>query len=1288
MESVNQKHIYVEKKAEFAYAVRRLYRSLTEKLDMHTVASVRVLRCFVLDGISSPKADADLVTSMLVDPRTEIAVDEESVLTYAKRADVTSICVMPLFARPVERLMEDALRIGLDRQYGEKATADTPKEREFFLRAADVFLIEGQISDRQKENLRTMLVNPASVIELSLFSLSALPPISLRFDDDILPIRGFRSMDTEALTALAVRENLRMSEDDLLFIQSYFRIDEKRDPNRFELRMMDTYWSDHCRHITFLTALQDLTIEDRDISEAFELYLRTRESLYGVRPKNVTLMDIATLPARYFIREDRMPQYYETGENNAFTIRVEAQTAKGTEPWLLHFKNETHNYSTEMEPYLGAFSSFGATISDPLSARAEVFAAIRLSGQAPFMNDQKILQRERIRNAFMAHATADGFAAFGTQSGIPTGLVHEWLHPGFAAKHMEVCFTAAAAPEKTFFASRPIAGDVVILIGAKTGRDGLGGGLHSSKARAKMHDITDAETGTFHIPYTAQIGDPLAARALLRMMRRKDVIKLVKRANDVASGGIAVAAAELANGLRIDLERVPVSALDRISMERMIDPYEIAFSETQARMVVVVSANHANEFIDIADEENLQAEMIGIVTEEPRFRLLYCERSLLSLSRAFLNSTGAERQIGAFIPSSQIDDLYRTITDRLMMEDLSKMYLRVMLHPEVAAQKNLSQRFDSTAGGRSVVLPFGGSRMLTPMSYTAFRFPVESMETDPVHTCAVFSYGYQPTYAEQSPYHGAYLSVLQTICRMTAAGIPFERITLSLQEFFPSVDSDSKRFGVPLAAMLGAFRAQMDYGVAAAGGKDSMNGSSTLGDVPPTVIAFGVAVTEQEMLLTPEFKKAGSRVYLLTPAYLENRLPDPEDEKSLLSYLMTLHRRGKLHSCMAVSSGGIAAAVAQMCFGNQIGFNFECPLSAHMLFDDRPGAFLVETDEELRGTLLGHTKDVANILLGNTTIPLNLLSGAWQKTQEKLYPTETNADAQGIVAAFPYHGHSRSYPTVVVSHPKVLLPILPYTTGEDLLASRFTQNGIEPIRMLFRCRTSEETERSVEQFRKLLEQTQLLAFGGGGLPDYSSFSALSGASGAYARALFSIPAMQDALMHFSERSETLTLGLGEGFRILLEAGLLSDIPYRGTEGDLFSLTENPCGHSVSQMVRTRVMSVASPWMRYSAVGDIYTLPVSSCAGRCSVSDELVLWLGEHGLIASQYIDSDNNPTMEVQYNPLGSDFAIEGVFSKNGRVFARMAHCDRVDNSLAINVPANKEQSIFRAAADFYKIKL
>ena len=1274
-----RKLFFFEKKTEFADAAGRLLSRLTEA-GIRAV-SARVLRCVILNDIGEQGQTLDLETlSLLWDRQTEVPIRESALRAQATRGDCMELCVMPLFQRPAERQTEQALRylVGSD---------------SFSVRQADLFVVYGEKTPEAQERLRSLLINPVSAAEMRLWEDGMLPPVPAYREYSAAVVRGFRTGSDEGLAALSQGAGFRMSQDDLRFVQSYYTVDEKRDPNLFELRFIDTYWSDHCRHITFLTALEDLKIEDRAVGASFETYLHVRESLYGTRPKNITLMDIATVAARYFRREGRLPQVVETGENNACTLccgvsvlREEDETPV-EEPWLLHFKNETHNDPTGKEPFLGAENSFGATMCDALSARGTVFAAMRLSGSGEPLHpgDRGNGYGGQPLGAFSS-AAADGFSAFGAQCGVPVGYVREWMVPGYSVKHMELCMTASAVPAAKWQSKKPIPGDVILLLGAKTGREGLGGALNASAG---------PENRRTQELYTAQAGDPAEARALMRFLQRQDAAALIKRANDIGSGGLGVAAAELADGVRIDLDKVPTVGMEDAGGKS--DPYVIAVSETQERILIVAPAIHSYALQRMAEEENLHLSLIGIVTAEPRFRLLWHDAVILNLSRDFLDSTGAEKRISAEIPQMHTERLSAPPpgVSAANGEDTAELFCRTLSSPEVCAQKPLSAHYDAAAGGRTAVLPFSGKRQSSPLDYMAVRFPVEAGER--TRTCAVFTHGFSPSAAEESPYYGAYLSVLEAICRMAASGADTERAVLSLQEVFPAVGGDPVRYGVPLAAMLGAFQAQMDYRTAAPGGKDSMSGTTPDGDVLPTLIAFAAASCEQDALITPDFKKAGSRVYLLEPERREDSLPDPEDERGLLRYLRHLASEGKLRACMALGAGGVAAGIARMCFGNDIGFNFEAMpgmeagKSGMALFEARWGAFLVETDASLRGTLVGYTKDAPNILVDGRSLPLSMLSEAWQKPQKQLYSGLRGNEDKNIVAGFPYREQSIFMPKVLISKPTVLIPVFPGTCGEDVLAYRFEEAGIQPRRFVFRTRRREDIGESIRAFSAALRETQIIAFPGGGSPGYGSCCAsIPDPAACFVRTVFSDPLAEEALYAFRTRSKGLALGLGGGFRLLLAAGFFGEYAGNGTKqasAAPFSLTENRTGRLHSAMVRVKVMSEHSPWMRFCSVGEIYTLPAASSAGRCIIPGEAVLELAEKGQVASQYVDADGNPTMDPACNPFCSDFAVEGVFSEDGRVFGRMADDSLADDTLCVNVPGSREQRIFRAAADYYAIK-
>ncbi len=1282
-----QVRVFIEKKPKYDDRTRRIYHLVTERLHMHGVTAVRTLRCLLIDGLADGTAFG-VPPSLYMDAHTETELSEQA-LAETVGDGVFSIATVSLFATKAEKLAEAALRTALDGA---------------FLRQVDVYLFSGVTTDAEREALRRYFVNPASRVELplpDLFAGGALPPV---YNAHTMPegaLRGFNHLNDELLLELRRRLQLSMSGDDIRFVQSYFTVAEKRDPTLFELRCIDTYWSDHCRHITFLTAVEDVHITDRTVADAFARYLSVRESLYGTRAKPVTLMDIATLAAKYLRRTKRLPQYAEVGENNVSSMRIGVRVTRSLTPelpdspktvdvvpWLLHFKNEAHNYPTERDPYLGAASGVGATIGDPLAARGNVFALLRVSGSAEPQDESRSLLG-RIPQYRMSLDSADGFAAFAAQCGLGTGEVYESRHEGFAARHMEICMAVAAVPEADFISQLPTAGDAIMIVGAPTGQDGMGGALSASD----ISDVpyADSEVGAaanrrFMRPrYTAQVSDAVVERALIRYMRTPYVQSRIKRANDVGAGGLAVAAAELAEGVRIDLERVP-TVMSGVGVSRM-SPYEIAASETLQRLVLVIPSVHREGMVREAQEMGLSAAVIGTVTAERRFRMLWRGRIVLSLTRDFLESMGAQKRISAEVRPTAFD-VWEDQTQA--GEDMGRRLLRTLMSPSVCSQKPLSARFDHTAGGGTALYPFGGKYMLTPLPYTAMRIPVREGEAS--ETTAVFACGYLPTLLEKSPYHGAYLSVLHSICKLAAAGISLDQMSLSLQEYFPAPRGGAARFGMAFSAMLGAFCAQMDYGVAAVGGKDSMSGTDELGDVPPTVISFAAASVEQSTLCTPELKKSGSRVWLLAAETEENGLPSAEDQRGLFAYLASLHASGKVLSCMALGEGGIVAAVSQMCFGNRIGFNFHHKLQPEFLFRDRACAFLVESDEALRGTLIGETKDTPNIFLSGSLFALDTLIEAWMRPQTKLYRPSLVQHEGSIVAPLAHTAPPVAKPAVITKTPSVLLPVFAGTSGEDVLAARFAAVGITPNRFYFSFTDSKQKEEEIRAFCKALADNEILAFAGG---SYPVCGGMPDAAASYVGAFFAEARLANAMRRFRRRESSLLLGIGEGFADLLAIGAFSEesIGTHTKDGGIgVTLAENPRNALTAQMVRIKIMSVSSPWMHSSRVGEIYTLPIASCAGRCLFSGEdgavqaAVGTLAKNGQIAAQYVDENGNPTMARAHNPFASEFAVEGIFSKDGRVYGRMAHCECVDNSLCINVPGEKEHDIFSAALRYYKI--
>ncbi len=1267
-----QKKLFVEKKTKYADAARRLFRSLTEDTHIYGTEEVRILHCFLLDGWQDEMLPG-LLASHLWDEATEVLVPMDAVAEDASHPDTLCVAVTPLFRRPAERMTEEALRMACGRFLGEQAAAA------LHFRQAEVVLIRGELSSFDRARIREILINPASSAEIRLFTPGFLPPLAAESDTGILTVRGFRRMDEDTLFDFGREGGYRMSPHDLRFVQSYFRVEEKRDPTFMELRMIDVFWSDHCRHTTFMTALQDLKIEDRDIGESFDMYLQVREALYGTRPKNVTLSDIATVAETYLKHIGRVPQALEVsigGDRGVATTRIpvcpihpEAQTEDAH--CLLHFGCVSHSYPTEKEPYLGAGACFDASVCGVAARGGTVIGAMRLSGNGvPQIQGE---HGDKLSPAHIAEGSAEGVAAFSALCGVPVGLTAEWLHPGYGARHMEACFSAAVGAEDTYPKGAPVPGDVILLIGAPTGRDGVGGTLHTAGPTYRR-DPADAVTASNR--YTAPVGDAAVTRSLLRLLRAPEAGRLIKRAQSVGPGGLGFAASNLAGGVRIDLDAVPTYTIDQTESGDYMTPFEIASSETRGRILIVTASIHMAALMRLAAEENLPAALVGIITAERRFRMVWRERSVLSLSRDLLESTGAEKRLAAYIPATDTEALGAIFTASGTERDPHHAFYRVMRRPDVSVRTPPPTAPDATVGGGCVLYPYSGRYLSTALDIMAERIP-------DTHTAAVFSYGFSPAISEISPYHGAYLAVLTAICRLTAAGVPLKNTVLSRQVYFPTVDTDPTRYGTLLAAMLGAFRAQMDYEVAIVSGSDSISGTDAEGDVPPSFIAIGVAHADEEALVTPEWKLPGSRVYLLSPAYGENGLPDPEDERGLLHYISRLHREGKLRACAAVGSGGVAATLSNMCFGNHLGFNFE-HTDTRVLFEERPGAFLVETDEPLRGILLGHTKDHANILIGAQALQLSVLQKLRTRPGDKRRGDQ-EVEERGIVAAFPYQKHSTLSPAVIRGDVRVLIPVLPGISGEDALAARFAEVGMEVETPILLCRTPKETRASLAALVAALSRCHILALGGGGYPDYSCFADMTYDPAArFFHVLCEDPAAKEALLRFRDTERSLILGVGQGFRMLMACDALSPV------SDLPAATRPTIDHNRggihrAQAVRTGVMSVSSPWMRYCETGDIYTLPVSSNAGRCLLPDEEVLYLAKAGRIASQYVNADGNPTMDATWNPFGSDFAVEGIFSADGRILGRMAHSEYVSDTLCKNIQGLRDQKLFRAAADYYK---
>ena len=1072
--------------------------------------------------------------------------------------------------------------------------------------------------------------------------------LSLRYTipTGVETLTGFTSMDIAELEGFVLRYGLAMDADDLAFCQAYFRT-EQREPTITELRVLDTYWSDHCRHTTFNTVIDSVRFEDALLQNTYEDYLRTREELG--RTKAVCLMDLATLAVRFLRKTGKLDKLDESEEINACTVKITVNADGKAEPWLLLFKNETHNHPTEIEPFGGAATCIGGAIRDPLSGRAYVYGAMRVTGAAdptvPVSETipGKIPQRKLVTTA------AAGYSSYGNQIGLATGIVDELYHPGYAAKRMEIGAVIAAAPAENVRRERPEPGDVVILLGGSTGRDGIGGATGSSKA----HNVHSVETCGAEV----QKGNAPEERKLQRLFRNGDACRLIKRCNDFGAGGVSVAIGELADGLDIDLNQVP-------RKYEGLDGTELAISESQERMAVVIEKENVNAFLALAKGENLQACPVAVVTAEPRLKMRWNGVTIVDLSRAFLDTNGASKHTTAEVAAPQ--DYTKTISGsfaenlRATVSDLN-----------CCSKRGLSERFDSTIGAGTVLMPFGGKYQLTPVQAMVQNISMEKNHTD---SCSLMAWGYNPYIAEKSPYHGAYLAVVESICKLVASGSAYNDVYLSFQEYFERLGKDPKRWGKPVAALLGAFRAQTELGVGAIGGKDSMSGSFEQLDVPPTLVSFA------ENIVSPECKRAGHRLYRLAPDYGADGLPLASSLLALFDRITLLQRKGMAVACYTPGMGGIAEAVFKMCIGNGLGFRFEPGLSAETLFRYDYGAFLLESAETIPDAeCLGSITDDRTFSLGSESVSLAELLSLYEGRLEPVYPCNIpNSDSH--TDAFSCCASAWPAPTVKNARPRVLIPVFPGTNCEYDSAKAVSDAGAEPEILIINNLSSNGIARSVDRFAALLKESQIVfipgGFSGGDEPD---------GSGKFITAFFRSAAVKDGVTELLDRRDGLMCGICNGFQALIKLGL---VPYGrivNTDADSPTLTFNRIGRHQSRIVRTRIASNKSPWLSLTEVGEIYSVPISHGEGRFLASEELVRTLAANGQIATQYVDLEGNVSADVHFNPNGSIFGVEGITSPDGRVFGKMGHSERIGSGLYRNVPGNYDIRMFEAAVQYFK---
>ena len=1224
--------IFVEKKKELAHEANSLYSELKNLLGIKGLTSVRILNRYDVENISE-KLFEDTIGSVFSEPQLDIATRE------LEGAEGTVFAVEYLPGQFDQRADSAAQCIQI------VSCGDRP-----LIRTAKVYVLGGELTDADVAEIKKYVINPVEAREAGLDKPETL---AMEYDipTEVATIGGFCQMTDAELAVMIKTLGLAMDIDDIKFCRQYFA-SEKRDPTITEIRMIDTYWSDHCRHTTFLTTIDSVKFEDELLENTYKQYLATREKLGRTKPQN--LMDIGTLAGKYLKATGQLKKLDESEEINACTVKMTVTVDGVDEDWLLLFKNETHNHPTEIEPFGGAATCIGGAIRDPLSGRSYVYAAMRVTGAA----DPTIPVSETIKGKLpqrkIVQTAAAGYSSYGNQIGLATGMVDELYHPGYAAKRMEIGAVIAAAPAANVRRECPEDGDVVILLGGRTGRDGIGGATGSSKA----HDSHSVETCGAEV----QKGNAPEERKLQRLFRNAEACRMIKRCNDFGAGGVSVAIGELADGLDIDLNKVP-------KKYEGLDGTELAISESQERMAVVIEKENIDKFMALAESENLEATVVARVTEEPRLRVHWNGKTIIDISREFLNSNGAEKHID--VAPAKTENY-----EKAPVADFAEGYRALVGDLNVCSKRGLSERFDSTIGAGTVLMPFGGKHQKTPIQAMVHKISVEQKHTD---NCSYMAWGYNPYIAEKSPYHSAYLAVVESVSKLIASGASYEDVYLTFQEYFEKPLKDGKRWGKPFAALLGAFRAQVELGIAAIGGKDSMSGSFEKLDVPPTLVSFAVTTGKTDEVITNDMKAAGHKVVMLSPEYGEDGLPVAESLIALFNKVTALMRAGKVYSAYTPTFGGVAEAIYKMCIGNGLGFEFDKSLSLDDIFGYAYGSFLLEVDSDVEGKLIGAvTNDNKFVYCGNKVCACEL-DKAYEEKLESVFPTLEKKD-NAKYENFSFSAEKRAAPAVKVAKPKVLIPVFPGTNCEFDTAKVMRDAGAEAKIFVINNLTSDGISRSVENFAKELKDSQMIfvpgGFSGGDEPD---------GSGKFIMAFFRNAQIKDGVHNLLNDRDGLMCGICNGFQALIKIGLVPYGKIIDTDANCPTLTFNTIGRHQSKLVRTRIASNKSPWLAATEVGDIYTVAISHGEGRFLASDELVKQLVANGQVATQYVDLDGNATADIRYNPNDSVCAIEGITSPDGRVFGKMGHSERIGNGLYKNVVGEFDMKMFESAVKYFK---
>lgn len=1248
------KRLFVEKKKGFDIEAGALCRDLKENLGLGGLKSVRIINRYDVEGMSD--ADIELTRdTVFAEPQVdnisfgEISIDDKYFATeylpgqFDQRADSAAQCVQIMTG-------------------GEKP----------IVRTAKIVVLCGDISDDDVNSAADYCINPVESRRASIEMPGSLIDKSDE-PSDVATIDGFCDADDDGLKAMIADMGLAMDFDDISFCRDYFKNTEKRNPTVTEIRMIDTYWSDHCRHTTFSTILDNVKIDDEVIAAAYEEYKKSRDFVYQNRtPKNICLMDIATIAVKELKKQGRLSALDESEEINACSINVKLDMADGTkEDWLIMFKNETHNHPTEIEPFGGAATCLGGAIRDPLSGRSYVYQAMRVTGSGNPCKGAAPTLHGKLPQRKITVGAAQGYSSYGNQIGLATGQVHEIYDEGYVAKRMEIGAVIAAAPKANVIREVPEPGDVVILLGGMTGRDGCGGATGSSKA----HNDSSLETCGAEV----QKGNAPVERKLQRLFRKPEVTHMIRRCNDFGAGGVSVAVGELADGLCINLDKVP-------KKYDGLDGTELAISESQERMAVVIRAKDTDKFIAEADKENLDAVCVAEVTDTNRLVMSWRGKVICDISRDFLNTNGAEKHNDVKVDKA---DFSADVFDFSATGDTyAEKFKNMMSDLNIASQHGLAERFDSTIGAGTVFMPFGGKYQLTPQQNMVAKVPTLHKDTD---TATVMAFGYNPKLSAKNPYMGALYAVVDSVTRAVAAGADYKDIYLTFQEYFERLGVDPKRWGKPLSALLGAYTAQEKLGLAAIGGKDSMSGSFNDIDVPPTLVSFAVAPLSASHAVSSEFKGTDNLVFMLSPKYDENNMPDFESLKVLYDMLYMMMRDDKvklINSAWAIGYGGAAEAICKMSLGNKIGFEFTDCCDKSELFKAKYGSVIIEVKglgatgfmgNDINVTKLGHTMAEPCIKICGENIPLDDIEKAWTAPLEGVFATKAECENAGM-KKFEYGERINIRPKTTFAKPRVFIPAFPGTNCEYDSAKAFERAGADADVRIFRNLKPSHIAESIDSFADAIDKAQIIMFPGG----FSGGDEPDG-SGKFIKAAFENEKVRTAVMELLNNRDGLILGICNGFQALIKLGLVPYGEIRKAESNSPTLTFNTIGRHMSRLAATRIASVKSPWLAGVEVGDIHQIAISHGEGRFVASPETIAEMEKNGQIATQYVDQNGEPTYDMPSNPNGSYYAIEGITSPDGRVFGKMGHSERFAANVFKNVPGNKDQKLFESGVKYFK---